>query len=74
MEGMTLFDQETLERALALDKSEKYSEEILIWLSFQVQGHLDRGYIYSRVEPKITPIGEDSLDIHFMIRKPAKYT
>ena len=34
----------------------------------RVQGlYLDRGYIYSRVEPKITPVEEDSLDIHFVI-------
>ena len=65
-EGMTLFDQETLERALALDKSKKYSEEDFNMAVFsRVQGlYLDRGYIYSRVEPKITPIGKDSLDIH----------
>ena len=73
-EGMTLFDQETLERALALDKSERYSEEDFNMAVFsRVQGlYLDRGYIYSRVEPKITPIGEDSLDIHFMITENHK--
>ena len=72
--GMTLFDQETLERALALDKSDRYSEEDFNMAVFsRVQGlYLDRGYIYSRVEPKITPIGEDSLDIHFMITENHK--
>ena len=34
----------------------------------RVQGlYLDRGYIYSRIEPQITPIGKDSLDIRFSI-------
>ena len=28
---------------------------------------MDRGYIYSRIEPQITPAGMDSLDIHFVI-------
>ena len=73
-EGMTLFDQKRLERALALKKSEKYSDEDFNMAVFsRVQGlYLDRGYIYSRVEPKITPIGKDSLDIHFMITENHK--
>ena len=29
--------------------------------------YMDRGYIYSRVDPQFTPVGEDSLDIHFPI-------
>ncbi len=73
-EGMTLFDQKMLERALALKKSERYSDEDFNMAVFsRVQGlYLDRGYIYSRVEPKITPIGKDSLDIHFMITENHK--
>ena len=73
-EGMTLFDQAMLERALALKKSEKYSDEDFNMAVFsRVQGlYLDRGYIYSRVDPKITPIGKDSLDIHFMITENHK--
>ena len=73
-EGMTLFDQKILERALALKKSEKYSDEDFNMAVFsRVQGlYLDRGYIYSRVDPKITPIGKDSLDIHFMITENHK--
>jgi len=73
-EGMTLFDQETLERALSLEKEERYSDEEFNMAVFsRVQGlYLDRGYIYSRVEPKITPVGKDSLDIHFMITENHK--
>ena len=33
---------------------------------------MDRGYIWSRIEPKITPVGEDSLDVHFMITENHK--
>ena len=29
--------------------------------------YMDRGYIYSRVDPQFTPLDEDSLDIHFPI-------
>ena len=73
-EGMTLFDQEILGRTLALDKGEKYSDEDFNMAVFsRVQGlYLDRGYIYSRVEPKITPVEKDSLDIHFMITENHK--
>ena len=73
-EGMTLFNEETLNRALALDKAEVYSEEDFNLAVFsRVQGlYLDRGYIYSRVEPQITPAGEDSIDINFMITENHK--
>jgi len=73
-EGMTLFDEVVLERALGLNKSEKYSEEDFNMAVYsRVQGlYLDRGYIYSRVEPQVTPVGEDSLDVHFMITENHK--
>ena len=73
-EGMTLFEEHKLQRALALDQGDKYSEEDFNMAVFsRVQGlYLDRGYIYSRVEPKITPVGQDSLDIHFVITENHK--
>ena len=73
-EGMTLFDENTLQRTLSLDEGEIYSDEDFNMAVFsRVQGlYLDRGYIYSRVDPKIIPIGKDSLDIHFMITENHK--
>ena len=73
-EGMTLFDEQVLQRALAIKKSEDYSEEDFnLAVYSRVQGlYLDRGYIYSRVEPQVTPVGKDSLDIHFMITENHK--
>ncbi len=73
-EGMTLFQQEILERSLALDIGEIYSDEDFNMAVFsRVQGlYLDRGYIYSRIEPKITPVEKDSLDIHFVITENHK--
>ena len=73
-EGMTLFDESTLQRTLSLDEGEIYSDEDFNMAVFsRVQGlYLDRGYIYSRVDPKIIPIGKDSLDIHFMITENHK--
>ena len=29
--------------------------------------YMDRGYIYSRIDPQFIPIGDDSLDIHFPV-------
>jgi len=73
-EGMSLFSEDILMSALGLKTGEKYGEEEFnIALFSRVQGlYLDRGYIYSRIEPKITPIGEDSLDIHFVITENHK--
>ncbi|RPH06895.1 MAG: outer membrane protein assembly factor BamA [bacterium TMED46] len=73
-EGMTLFKQEVLDRSLALDIGENYSDEDFNLAVFsRVQGlYLDRGYIYSRIEPKITPVEKDSLDIHFVITENHK--
>ena len=33
---------------------------------------MDKGYIYSRIEPEIKPVSEDSLDIHFVISENHK--
>jgi len=73
-EGMSLFSEEDLQNTLALVEGEQFSEEDFnLALYSRVQGlYLDRGYIYSRIEPQITPIGIDSLDIHFVITENHK--
>ena len=73
-EGMSLFSEEDLQNTLALEKGEQFSDEDFnLALYSRVQGlYLDRGYIYSRIEPQITPIGIDSLDIHFVITENHK--
>ena len=73
-EGMTLFDEEMLQRSLGLESGDQYSDEDFNLAVFdRVQGlYMDRGYIYSRIEPEITPVGEDSLDIHFIVTENHK--
>ena len=73
-EGMTLFDEEMLQRSLGLESGDRYSDEDFNLAVFdRVQGlYMDRGYIYSRIEPEITPVGEDSLDIHFVLTENHK--
>jgi outer membrane protein insertion porin family len=71
---MTLFDEEMLQRSLGLESGDRYSDEDFNLAVFdRVQGlYMDRGYIYSRIEPEITPVGEDSLDIHFVLTENHK--
>jgi len=68
-DGHSLFTTEILEDALGLEKGAYFSEEDLnVAVLEKVQSlYLDKGYIYSQIEPQITPTGEDSLDIRFMI-------
>ncbi len=73
-EGNNLFTTEELEDRLDLKKGDVYNEETFNLAVFdRVQGlYMDRGYIYSQIQPQITPIGKDSLDIHFVIQENHK--
>ncbi len=68
-EGNSLYDTETLREALNLKNGAAYSQEEFDEALYQrVQRlYMDRGYIYSQIEPRFTPVGEDSLDLHFSI-------
>ena len=68
-DGNTLFNTEILNRALNLKRGDYFNEEEFNAAVYNnMQGlYMDRGYIYSRVDPQFTPVGEDSLDIHFPI-------
>ena len=73
-EGMSLFNEEQLKKKLGLESGEVYREDQFNMAIFSsVQGlYLDRGYIYSKIEPQITPISKDSLDIHLLITENHK--
>ena len=68
-EGNSLYSDDQLARALDLKKGEQYNEEEFnIAVYERMHGlYMDRGYIYSNVQPRFTPVGLDSLDIHFEI-------
>ena len=68
-EGNTLFPTDVLNQTLDLKKGSFFSQEDFEEALYQhVQGlYMDRGYIYSQIEPRFTPVGDDSLDIHFLI-------
>ncbi len=68
-EGNNLFTDEELSRRLRLAAGDTYSEEEFDLAVYdRVQGlYMDRGYIYSQIQPQVTPISEDSLDIAFSV-------
>ena len=73
-EGHSLYSEKILSRALGLSKGGNYSEEDFTRAVYdRMQGlYMDKGYIYSRIEPEITPVDDDSLDIHFIISENHK--
>ena len=73
-EGQSLYSEEILSRALGLTKGDNYSEESFSRAVYdRMQGlYMDKGYIYSRIDPEITPVGNDSLDVHFVIAENHK--
>ena len=73
-EGHSLYSENILSRALGLSKGGNYSEEDFTRAVYdRMQGlYMDKGYIYSRIEPEITPVDDDSLDIHFIISENHK--
>ena len=68
------YSENILSRALGLSKGGNYSEEDFTRAVYdRMQGlYMDKGYIYSRIEPEITPVDNDSLDIHFIISENHK--
>jgi len=68
-EGNVLFEDNELKEALDINPGTVYSEEQFNKAVYErVQGlYMDRGYIYSNITPNVTPVGVDSLDVHFTI-------
>ncbi len=74
-EGNLLFRDEELLAQLEFRPSDVYSEEKLQFTTTERLGTLyyDRGYIYSRIEPILLPVGEDTLDVHFSVMEGNQY-
>lgn len=68
-EGNTLYETEILDKALNLSSGDAFSKSGFDKAVFEeVQSlYMDRGYLYSNIEPFFTPVGEDSIDVHFSI-------
>ena len=68
-EGNDLYETEALDYAMNMRKGDLYNlEEFEKAVNERVHAlYMDRGYIYSAINPLFTPVGEDSLDVHFSI-------
>ena len=68
-EGNDLYETTELLYSLNFKKGDMYNgEEFDKSVNERVHAlYMDRGYIYSTIKPLFTPIGEDSLDVHFSI-------
>ena len=68
-EGNSLYETEILDETLNLNIGDGYSKSVFEEAVYQnVQSlYMDRGYLYSSIEPSFTPAGDDSLDVHFSI-------
>ena len=73
-DGNSLYNEGILKRSLGINKGDVYNEENFNKAVYErMQSlYMDMGYIYSRIEPAITPVGKDSLDIHFQITENHK--
>lgn len=68
-EGNTIHSDDALQEALNLRAGDAYSEEHFNLAVYdRMQGlYMDQGYIYSQLTPQIIPVGEDSIDVHFLV-------
>jgi outer membrane protein insertion porin family len=79
--GNSIYDTETLERVLGIEKGEVYNQELLeTRLSFSEDGrdvstlYMDNGYLFFRVDPIETSIVNDSIDLEIRIYEGAQAT
>ncbi|MEA1882356.1 MAG: outer membrane protein assembly factor BamA [Candidatus Marinimicrobia bacterium] len=73
-EGNSLYDTEILDKTLNIKEGDYFSKSKFEESLFQnVQSlYMDRGYLYSSIEPFFTPAGEDSIDVHFSVTENNK--
>ncbi|NIR48648.1 outer membrane protein assembly factor BamA, partial [candidate division KSB1 bacterium] len=68
-EGQELFTEEQLNSFLDFNKGDVYNKEKIEKAVFERIGGLyyDAGYIYASVTPQETPVGKDTVDVHFRV-------
>jgi len=73
-EGNSLYDDNMLQSALNLKKGDVFNQTGFDKAVFQdVQSlYMDRGYLYSNIEPFFTPVSNDSMDVHFSVTENNK--
>ena len=73
-EGNSLYGENVLQSALNLNKGDIFSQTGFDKAVFQdVQSlYMDRGYLYSNIEPFLHRAGKDSMDVHFSVTENNK--
>ena len=68
-EGNALYETDILVKTLNLNQGDAFSQSGFDKAVFQEVSslYMDQGYLYSNIEPFFTPVGEDSLDVHFSV-------
>ena len=68
-DGNIVHETEELQNRLGFKKGDTYNEEKFIQsISESVSPlYMDEGYFHFMIDPIITPVGEDSIDVHFNI-------
>ena len=68
-EGNSIYTNQQLERLLDFEQGDEYSKEKIGKAVYEDIGGLyyDNGYIYANINPKEKPVGDDIVDIHFIV-------
>ncbi|MBN1349933.1 outer membrane protein assembly factor BamA [candidate division KSB1 bacterium] len=68
-EGNTIFSIKELESKLGFEEGDTYNHKKLMeaWSDRLGGLYYDNGYIYATIQPKEIPVGENIVDLHFMI-------
>ena len=67
--GNRIHSNQDLQKQLGFEKGDQFNDmKFKMAVSEKVSPlYMDKGYFYFQIDPKIKPIGEDSLDVHFEI-------
>ncbi len=70
-EGNKLYSNDVLQSKLGFEKGDAYSQEKIQKSIIERLGSLyyDSGYIYSQINPKETPVAQDTVNIQFVINE-----
>ena len=73
-EGNSLYEEQILQTTLNLKKGDIFNQSGFDKAVYQdVQSlYMDRGYLYSNIEPFFTPTDNDSIDVHFSVTENNK--
>lgn len=70
LEGITLFEEQDVRTAVGMSRGEVAGQSAIDWDARMVQEYFgSRGYINTRVHPRIIVRDEDMVDVHYVVRE-----